>query len=704
MPAADPDGRIVPTGFAALDAILGTGGLPRSATVALRGDASSGKTTVALRVAAEAQAGGAIVAWLDLARAFDPVEAVARGVRPEWLVVLTPMDLEEALALSASLLTARTVDLLVVDLPDGRDPAVAGKRVGDRLGRLAALARRAGTLLVVLEPSALGRGLAAAVEEASGLRLELRRSGWIRLGRDVVGQRSAVTIARNRYGPPGRHADLEILYADGGTRDACLLRDDLLAGPVEPPAPPGRSRRCRARSRRPRPCRHPRSPPIGKAPLHRSNTPMRLLHLLWPHLPLRLARARLERPSKGGTSGSWPPGPIVLGGQPWTDGTVVDVDPLARALGVRRGIPLGSAHRLAPEATFLDLAPDPDGDAVEAACERLAGFSPGIAGTSDVTDTAFGRLAVHVDGLTRLFGPEEVLVARISVALAPILPGPPRAGIAGTGFAATVAAAHAAEGGPPVLVPPGDDGRFLAPFPARLLTRDPDIRARLGRFGLRTIGSVAELPRSAVVARFGEEGALLHARARGEETERFQPRRAPERMVLALPLDPPVEGLEAVRFVLRRLVAALADQLVARGRAAGIARLVVRYDLSFARRGSAPELRVEQRLPEPTADAEAIERLLLARLERTPPGAAVARLELELAMVEAATGQQLPMFTPQAARDARLNWQLARLAIAFGADRVRRVEITDPEAPLAESRWRWTPVAGATVMGEEGRS
>src|SRR6478609_4250265 len=96
-PAQDADGRIVPTGFAALDAILGTGGLPRSA----------------------------IVAWLDLARSFDPVEAVARGVRPEWLVVLTPADLEEALAMAGSLLAARTVDLLVVDLPDGRDPAVA---------------------------------------------------------------------------------------------------------------------------------------------------------------------------------------------------------------------------------------------------------------------------------------------------------------------------------------------------------------------------------------------------------------------------------------------------------------------------------------------------------------------------------------------------------------------------------------------------
>ncbi len=230
VPAPDQDGRVVSTGFAALDAILGTGGLPRSATVALRGDATSGKTTLALRIAAEAQAVGSIVAWLDLARAFDPVEAVARGVSPAWLVVLTPADLVEALSLAGSLLAARTVDLLVLDLPDGRDPAVARARVGDRLGRLAALARRAGTLLLVLEPDGLGRTLAATVEEASGLRLELRRSGWIRLGRDVVGQRSVAEVARNRYGPPGRSAELQILYAEGGPRDGCLLRPNLLEG------------------------------------------------------------------------------------------------------------------------------------------------------------------------------------------------------------------------------------------------------------------------------------------------------------------------------------------------------------------------------------------------------------------------------------------------------------------------------------------
>lgn len=186
----------------------------------------------------------------------------------------------------------------------------------------------------------------------------------------------------------------------------------------------------------------------------------------------------------------------------------------------------------------------------------------------------------------------------------------------------------------------------------------------------------------------------MHARARGEETDPFRPRRSPERLALPLPIEPPVAELEPLRFILHRLVAALADQLLARGSAAAVARLSLELDLTFAPAGTRPMMVVDQRLPEPTADAEAIERLLFARLERTPPAAAVARLELELGGVAPATGQQLALFVPQAARSARLGWQLARLAMTFGADRIRRVEIVDPEAPLPEARWRWAEIPG----------
>ena len=231
-PGLAPPGGIVSTGFATLDGILGPGGLPRSASVALRGAGSSGKTTLALRTVAEAQAAGSIAAWVDVGRSFDPVEAVSRGVRLEWLVVVTPDGLDEGLSIAAALLAGRAVDLLVVDLPPRLGRAARSARVGDRLHRLAALARRADTLLVLLEPPDLGAGLGAAVAESAGLRLELARRSWIRLGRDVVGQRTEVMVARNRFGPPGRRTELRILYAEGDDRDACLAREDLL---LEPP-------------------------------------------------------------------------------------------------------------------------------------------------------------------------------------------------------------------------------------------------------------------------------------------------------------------------------------------------------------------------------------------------------------------------------------------------------------------------------------
>ena len=233
-PAADD--RVIHTGFAALDAILGPGGLPRNASVAIRGDGSSGRTTLVLRLTAEAQNAGSIVAWLDLSRSFDPVEAVARGIRLEWLVVITPETLDEGLAIGGVLLAGRSVDLLVLDLPGGRLAATdKPARIAERLGRLAALARRAETLFVVLEPPGGGdasdnaaRGLATAVAESTGIRLELARRSWIRLGRDIVGQRTEALVVRNRYGPPDKRATLRILYAEGGEHDACLGRDDLL--------------------------------------------------------------------------------------------------------------------------------------------------------------------------------------------------------------------------------------------------------------------------------------------------------------------------------------------------------------------------------------------------------------------------------------------------------------------------------------------
>jgi hypothetical protein len=252
------DERSISTGFRALDAIIGLGGLPRTSATALHGDGTSGKTTLALRAVAQVQAAGGIAAYLDLARSLDPVEAVSRGVQLEWLVVLTPDSLEEALSMAAMLLQDRTVDLLLLDLPplgirvggvrgapEGRAasraagpeaalggtktvPAASAAVLGERIHRLAALARRAGVQMLVLEPPSLPAPITGAFTQITSLRLELSRRAWIRLGRDVVGQRTEVRVARDRFGPPGRVAELRIMYAEGGPRDACLARDELL--------------------------------------------------------------------------------------------------------------------------------------------------------------------------------------------------------------------------------------------------------------------------------------------------------------------------------------------------------------------------------------------------------------------------------------------------------------------------------------------
>ncbi|HEX7613228.1 MAG TPA: hypothetical protein VF371_10695 [Candidatus Limnocylindrales bacterium] len=265
--------RAIPTGFRALDAILGLGGLPRTATTALHGEGTSGKTTLALQAVAQAQAAGGIVAYLDLARCLDPVEAVTRGVGLEWLVVLTPDSTEQALAMAATLLQDRTVDLLLLDLPARplEGAGISGATMAERFGRLAALARRAGVGLIVLEPPNLPSALAGVLNQVAALRLELSRRAWIRLGRDVVGQRIEVRVVRDRFGPPGRTAELRILYAEGGLRDGCLARGELLLESAARPgrssamagvAPPGRSRPSALYPARPSPPLHLTAIPV----------------------------------------------------------------------------------------------------------------------------------------------------------------------------------------------------------------------------------------------------------------------------------------------------------------------------------------------------------------------------------------------------------------------------------------------------------
>jgi protein ImuB len=401
---------------------------------------------------------------------------------------------------------------------------------------------------------------------------------------------------------------------------------------------------------------------------------MRLLHLGWPHLPLRIERQRSAIDNAL----------IVLGGQPWDPDTVLDCSPQARRLGVRRGQPLGEAHKLVPDAAFL--APDRSAyrATFEAALDALSAFTPALEGESDPDAATFGEALLGVEGLERLWGDESVLLERILDAVAPIVPGAARAGYGNTRFGARVAAIVGRS------VPRGDasvEAARLAPLPIRLLTGDDELQGRFRLFGLKRIGEFAALDRSAVLARFGTPGGDAHDLANGRDGRPVVPRRPVERIRAEAELDPPVDSTEPLRFVLHHVAGALCEQLSARG--AGAARAIV--TLEIERR---PPLVIEQRFPEPVALPDLLERLLLARLETTHPDAPVTRLSLELDGTAPAAGQQLGLFTPQSAQAARLEWQIAGLAIRFGTERVYRARLRDPEAWLAEDRFELLPQGG----------
>ncbi len=163
-------------------------------------------------------------------------------------------------------------------------------------------------------------------------------------------------------------------------------------------------------------------------------------------------------------------------------------------------------------------------------------------------------------------------------------------------------------------IPVGDarvEAAWLAPQAIRYLPADADMHARFRRFGLTRIGDLAALPRSAVVARFGQHGGTLHDLALGLDARPLRPRRPVERLRAQLELESPIDGTEPLRFILHNLCAGLCAQLVARGAAVTTATLTLTLE-------DAPESLpdITQHLPEPVARPEPIERLLLARLEQ----------------------------------------------------------------------------------------
>src|SRR5688500_20230515 len=139
---------------------------------------------------------------------------------------------------------------------------------------------------------------------------------------------------------------------------------------------------------------------------------MRLLYLDWPHLCYRIEAARADMSEL-----------VVVGGQPWEQGEVVDCSPAARRLGVERGLPLGTAHRLVPEARFLPADLPAYQRALEVALDALANFTPSLEAEPNPEGRAFGQVLLGIEGLHRLWGDEETLTGRVVDIVTKLLPG-----------------------------------------------------------------------------------------------------------------------------------------------------------------------------------------------------------------------------------------------------------------------------------------
>ena len=215
--AARRDGSAVvphiPTGFPDLDRVLGIGGLPKGKVCEVVGPATSGKTTLALKFLAQAQAGGQ-VAYVDQALYFDPDYAHRCGMDLSRLIVGQPADMEEALAMTEALARSGHLAALVFDALDffWTDPTIAS-RLAATLNRLPAPLARSGTVLLILhEAPDSGSPALSALAHSAAVRLRVVREGWLHRHGDVRGYKARVEVLKNRLGPAGRTANIRIEF------------------------------------------------------------------------------------------------------------------------------------------------------------------------------------------------------------------------------------------------------------------------------------------------------------------------------------------------------------------------------------------------------------------------------------------------------------------------------------------------------------